>query len=282
VASQAGAGVYGPAKSVTQSFTVTLKVQAQTIAFTLPSTVTYGVAPIALNGTASSGLAVSYNVSSGPGSLSGSNLLITGAGTVVIVASQGGNSSYTAATPVQMSLNVTAAPLTATANAVSYVYGTTPPTLTGSLTATVGTDSFTESYTTNAPAVAPTPAGSYTITPMLAAVAPTLATNYSITYNTAKLTVMQAGTTTTLIALPANIVVGTPVPLTATVISTTTGTPTQSVSFYAGATLLGTAPLSGGVATLTTNLLPSGSLSLYASYGGDTNFSGSQSHQASP
>jgi hypothetical protein len=276
VASQAGGGVYGPAKSVSQTFMVTQKAQSQTITFTLPATVTYGVAPIALNASATSGLAVSYSVS-GPGTLSGSSLSVTGAGTIVIVASQSGNSNYTVATSVQQSIGVAAAPLTATANALSYVYGTAPPALTGGLSATVGTDSFMESYTTNAPSVSPVPAGSYTITPVLAAVAPTLAANYSIAYNTANLTVTQAGTTTSLSALPANILVGSPVQLTATVLSATTGTPTKSVSFYAGTALLGTAPLNGGVATLTTSSLPNGSPSVYASYGGDTNFTGSQS-----
>ncbi len=46
---------------------------AQTITFPNPGTQTYGVAPVTLTATASSGLAVSYTVTSGPATVSGSN-----------------------------------------------------------------------------------------------------------------------------------------------------------------------------------------------------------------
>jgi CSLREA domain-containing protein len=89
---------------------------SQTITFTgLPATATFGAAgPYTLNGKASSGLAVSYGVT-GPGSISGSTLTITGAGTVLVTASQLGNASYLAAPPVSQTINV-AAPFTITAN----------------------------------------------------------------------------------------------------------------------------------------------------------------------
>jgi hypothetical protein len=277
------AGVNYSLAFVSGTLTVT-SASSQTITFSaIPDTV-YGAAPFSLSASASSGLPVTISLLQGNVSLSGSTstviggtITVLGAGPVTLQASQAGNATYPAATPVQQSFNVAAAPLTATANAVSYVYGTALPTLTGSLTATVGTDSFTESYTTNTPTVTPIPAGTYTITPMLAAVAPTVAANYSITYKTAKLTVLQAGTTTTLSALPATVVQGTTVQLTATVLSTTSGTPTQTVNFYAGTTFLGAVMLNGGVATLPTSSLPLGSQNVYAVYGGDSNFTGSQS-----
>jgi hypothetical protein len=257
---------------------------SQTITFaTIPNTV-YGAAPFTLSATASSGLPVTISVVQGNVALSGTTsaliggtVTVLGAGPVTLQASQVGNGTYPAATSVQQSFNVAAVPLTATANAVSYVYGTSPPALTGSLSATVGTDSFTESYASNAPAVSPVPAGSYTITPSLVAVAPTLAANYSIAYNTAKMTVTQAGTTTTLGVLPTTVVQGMPVQLTATVLSNTSGTPTQTVNFYAGTTLLGAATLNGGVAILSTSSLPNGLQNVYAVYGGDSNFIVSQS-----
>ncbi|MDF3294442.1 Ig-like domain-containing protein, partial [Streptomyces sp. RB6PN23] len=62
-----------------------------------------------------------------------------------------------------------------------------------------------------------------------------------------------------------------------TAISPGAGTPTGTVSFFDGATLLGTGTLSGGVATFSTTTLATGSHSLTAVYNGDTNFSGSTS-----
>ncbi|KJY40531.1 hypothetical protein VR41_14920, partial [Streptomyces sp. NRRL B-1568] len=67
--------------------------------------------------------------------------------------------------------------------------------------------------------------------------------------------------------------------LTATVTVTApgVGTPTGTVSFFDGAALLGSAPLVGGVATLSDSTLSVGAHSLTATYSGDTNFAGSTS-----
>ncbi len=51
-----------------------------------------------------------------------------------------------------------------------------------------------------------------------------------------------------------------------------TGTPTGSVTFNDGATVLGTGTLSGGTATITTSGLAGGAHSITAVYGGDANF----------
>ncbi len=56
--------------------------------------------------------------------------------------------------------------------------------------------------------------------------------------------------------------------LTATVHSTS-GTPTGTVTFYSGATLIGTGTLNGGVATLVTSFTLPGTYTLVAKYGGD-------------
>ena len=60
----------------------------------------YGVAPVTLTAAATSGLPVSFTVVSGPATLSGNVLTITGAGNVVVEADQPGNATYAAATPV--------------------------------------------------------------------------------------------------------------------------------------------------------------------------------------
>jgi hypothetical protein len=72
-------------------------------------------------------------------------------------------------------------------------------------------------------------------------------------------------------------VFGDTVTFTAVVIPVTpgTGTPTGSVKFEDGTTVLYTATLSGGTATFTTSKLAVGSHTITAVYGGDTDFTGS-------
>jgi hypothetical protein len=85
------------------------EVAPQTITFGTLANVTYGASPIKLTAAATSGLPVSYTVT-GPATVSGSTLTIIGAGTVTVTASQAGNSSYGAATPVSQSFTVSKAP----------------------------------------------------------------------------------------------------------------------------------------------------------------------------
>jgi hypothetical protein len=109
-ANQAGNANYAAAAQVTQS--VQVNQASQTISFTAPtSPVTYGVAPITMVATGgASGNAVVYSVLSGPGSVSGNILTITGAGTVVVAVNQAGNTNYTAAPQVTQSITVNPAP----------------------------------------------------------------------------------------------------------------------------------------------------------------------------
>ncbi len=73
-------------------------------------------------------------------------------------------------------------------------------------------------------------------------------------------------------------VAGESVTFTAAVTSTAGGTPTGTVTFYNGATSLGTSSLNGsGVATFSTTALAVGSPSITASYSGDANFASSAS-----
>lgn len=103
-ASQAAAGNY---LASNQTITINVAQASQSITFTgLPSSATYTVAgPYTLNGKASSGLAVSYAVT-GPAKISGSTLTLTGPGTVVVTASQLGNTNYAAASSVSQTINV--------------------------------------------------------------------------------------------------------------------------------------------------------------------------------
>jgi hypothetical protein len=105
-ASQAGDATYNAAPPVQRSFTVGKA--GQTISFSLPATKTYGDPPFALTATTSSGLPVSYRVVSGPATVSGNLVTITGMGTVLLEASQPGNTNFNAAYPIQRSFTAVA------------------------------------------------------------------------------------------------------------------------------------------------------------------------------
>jgi hypothetical protein len=98
-ASQAGNISYVAAKPVFVSFAVR---KTQTITpFSLPSVVQLGVAPFTIGlPTSDSGLPVSVVVQSGPATLQGNRLTVTGVGAVKLVATQQGNSTYSAAPTV--------------------------------------------------------------------------------------------------------------------------------------------------------------------------------------
>jgi hypothetical protein len=109
--------------TATASVSLPVNQATQTITFSNPGTQTYGVSPITLTATASSGLAVTYAVTSGPASVSGSTLTITGVGSVTVQASQAGNTNYSAATPVSYTFTVNqkaTADFTLSANPSSY------------------------------------------------------------------------------------------------------------------------------------------------------------------
>jgi len=95
-ANQGGNSNYSPATAVTQNLTVNQA--TQTITVSVPSSVTYVAGgTVTLAATASSGLAVSFNYKSGPATLTGSTLYLTGKGTISVTAIQSGNNNYQSA-----------------------------------------------------------------------------------------------------------------------------------------------------------------------------------------
>ncbi len=122
--SYGGDGNYGSATTIQVS--VVVSQIAQTITFTSPaSSVTYGSSPISLSATATSNLPVTFSVVSGPGTINGSQLSITGAGTIVIAANQAGNTNYSAASQVTQTVVVNkATPTLAWAKPAAIAYGT--------------------------------------------------------------------------------------------------------------------------------------------------------------
>jgi subtilase family serine protease len=107
--------------------------------------------------------------------------------------------------------------------------------------------------------------------------------SYGASSGTTILTVLPLpATTTTVSASPSSLTAGGSTTLTATVTSTGAGTPSGTITFKTTAfnSLLGTAPLSNGTATLSitansANYLPPGTNSITAMYSGDTSFAAS-------
>lgn len=168
----------------------------QTITFPAIAAHVYGDAPFALGATSSSGLTVSYTVASGPATVSGSTLTITGAGDVTIRASQPGNGSYAAAPSIDRSFTVAKATLTATADDQTRNYGQPNPTLTIRYAGFVNGDDvsvLTSTPTAATTATTSSAAGGYPITLTGGGAA-----NYALTLVNGTLTVVGADAAPTI------------------------------------------------------------------------------------
>ncbi|HLJ17585.1 MAG TPA: YDG domain-containing protein [Bryobacteraceae bacterium] len=160
---------------------------------------------------------------------------------------------------------ITPAPITATADAQSKLYGQMDPPLTFHVTsgALASGDSFTGSLTR----VAGENVGPYAIQQGTL----TAGANYALTYLGANLTILPAPTTTALASGLSTSVDPVVITLKATVTSSTL-TPAGAVTFTDGSTPLGTVALSsGGQATLTLSL-PVGTHLISAAYNPTPNF----------
>jgi RHS repeat-associated protein len=170
----------------------------QSITFTSPSSATYGSGPITLSATGgASGNPVTFSLSSGPGSLSGNQLTISGAGTITVIANQAGNTNYSAATATTQSITVSKAALTITVSNATKTYGSGNPNFGYQPSGFVNGDtssvlSGTPSYST--PATPASAVGSYTIS---ASTGTLSAANYSFSFVSGTLTVTQAVLTVT-------------------------------------------------------------------------------------
>jgi sugar lactone lactonase YvrE len=123
-ASQSGNANFAAAPSVDQSFTVTQA--SQTITFGTLANKTYGNSAFVVSATSSSLLAPAFSIVSGPATLSGSTLILTGAGNVTVRASQSGNNNYLAAPPVDQSFTVAQATQTISFSLINRTYGDSP------------------------------------------------------------------------------------------------------------------------------------------------------------
>jgi hypothetical protein len=200
-ANQAGNANFTAAAQVTRS--IVIGKAAQTLAFPKPATpLVYGVKPITLKATASSGLAVAFSVLSGPGKASGANgatLTVTGVGTLVVAANQAGNANFTAAPQLKYSIVVSKAPLTVAATSLAMKQGAKVPALTYAITGYVNSETAAK-VLTGKPALttavtSKSAVGAYAIT---TAAGTLKATNYAFIFKSGTLTVTGQVATPTL------------------------------------------------------------------------------------
>lgn len=177
------------------SFSLTAEKGSQTVDFSLASPVTYGVAPITLSATATSGLAVSFTVLSGPGFVDGDVLTVTGYGSIALAADQPGDSNYHPAAQVIQTLTVDKANASVTPDPSGKVYGGNEPEFSGTLAGFVATDGITATYTRSAGETVN--GGPYTISATLNDPNSKLI-NYNVTSHTAAFTISKADLTVTV------------------------------------------------------------------------------------
>jgi hypothetical protein len=139
----------------------------QTITFAALTAKTFGDVPFTVSATASSGLTVAFSILSGPATITGSTVTITGAGTVVVRASQAGNSTYAAAPNVDQPFTVNKATPTITtaptASAITFGQALSSSTLSGGVGSVAGAFAFTSPATV--PGSAGTTAAGFTFSP---------------------------------------------------------------------------------------------------------------------
>jgi hypothetical protein len=239
---------------------VTLKVnQAMpVITWAAPSAITYGAALSSTQLNASSTVAGDFAYSPAAGTV-----LTDGPQTLTVIFTPTDATDYTTST-ASVPLTVSKATPTITWAAPAAIpYGA--PLNAGQLNAS-STVSGTFTYSPAAGTMLGV--GPQTLT---ATFAPADTTDYSTATATVTLTINKAAPESLLVASGNPVFVSNPITLTAAFSSQAT-TPTGSVSFYDGTTLLGSGTLTSGVAAYTTASLAAGLHSITAVYSGDSNY----------
>jgi hypothetical protein len=250
--------------TVTKSVQLTVNQATPVITWANPANIIYGTAlsNIQLDATANVDGTFVYTPPAGTEFMVGSHQLsVTFTPTDL--------ADYNTATKT-VSINVTQATLTVAANNFSRLYGTPNPTFTGSVTGAQNGDTFTESFSNSATTLSTV--GQY---PIIPSVAGTNLADYTQVVQNGTLSITKAPAITTTTLSTTNIAYDLPVTVSATVASTTTGTPTGTVSFFDNGTPLGTGTLSNGATSYTTTSLSVGTHVITAIYSGDVNFSSS-------
>ena len=177
-----------PNSTVTHALLLTPLV-SQTVTFDPIANKTYGDAPFTVSATASSNLPVTFSVVSGPATVSGSTVTITGAGSVTLRASQAGDDTYASASADQ-TFTVATAPLSVIADHKTRFYGAPDPTFTVSFMGFLNGDtpaSLTGTLSATTSANQSSPVGTYSITP-----GGLTSNNYNLNFVNGTLTINQS------------------------------------------------------------------------------------------
>ena len=268
---------YGTINGVQHAYLLTPSLSPQTVTFDAIANKTYGNAPFTVSATASSNLPVTFSVVSGPASVNGNTVTITGAGQVTLRATQLGDDTYDSASADQ-TFTVAPALLRVIADSKTKVFGAPNPIFTvhysgfvngdgaGSLGGTLSFSSAADN----------SPVGTYSITP-----SGYTSANYTLQYLSATLTIDQASTST----YSANY--NLPVPGSVNLVAQVTGDAPSTLAvdggtvmfvIRQGATTVGsvtTGAVTNGSAGAAFNAPAAGAYTVYASYSGSTNYFGS-------
>jgi hypothetical protein len=172
---------------------------------------------------------------------------------------------------------ITSGSLLVTANNATRLYGTANPTFTGNISGQQNGDTFSEAFTTTA--VQTSPVGSYPIVPQAAG---SNLADYTVTTSNGTLSITRAGTITTAVLSANSITTLQTLTVTATVQSSTSGTPTGSVQLLDGSSVIATNTLTGNTANFPLSGLAAGPHNFSVTYLGDTNFAGSSTSASLP
>ncbi len=247
---------------------------APTLTFAV-SNHTFGDPPFPVAATSSSPAVITYSFVSGPATLAGNIVTLTGAGTVTLQASQPAIGLYAAGTATatfqvarqaqtitfaqpSSPIPFTAAAITLTATAssglpVSFSILSGPARVAGTTLSITGGGTIV---------IAADQPGNASYAP-----APEVTRTVIVTFGTP---------TVTLSAAPNPVFLHNPVTLAATV-SSPAGIPTGTVTFLDGTAPIGSAPLTAGQAAVTISTLALGPHTITAVYSGDTNFASTPS-----
>jgi DNA-binding beta-propeller fold protein YncE len=259
--------------AATGSIILVVNQATPTITWKTPIAITYGTALSTTQLNANSPVAGTFSYSPPAGTLLGG-----GSQTLSVKFTPSDSTDYATATATTTITVNQATPTVAWPAPPAITYGTNlgaildPRAQNGSATIP-GTFAFTATPT-GGTAIAVTSAtileaGNYELT---AAFTPTNISDYTVANASAVLTVGKAASVVSLGSSANAGFLSNAVIFPATV-SSSVGTPTGTVSFYDGTTLLGPVALVSGVATYTTSALATGAHSITAVYSGDSNFS---------
>jgi hypothetical protein len=247
------------------------------ITFTVPDH-TFGDTPFTVLATSASLGAFTYSVVSGPATISGSTVTLIGAGTVVLQASQAASGNYVSFsknahfTVAQESQTIAFA---APSSPVAYASGPIALSATATSGLTVAFSVLPGPATLSGSTLTITGVG----TVVVAADQPGNQNYLAAPEVTHTILVNKGLPLIKVAASPNPVFLLTPVTLTATV-SSTAATPTGSITFSDGSTVLGQAPLNAGVASFPLSTLPLGSNPITAAYSGDGNYNAATSQPA--